>query len=165
MSNRRRRTVLGALVAIGLVLAMTSPAVATGSRGHARVEVTRGSFVTLAGGTDLGYSIRGGAVMVRGRGWTAVHVHARGLDAGTTYPAHVHNAPCSATPPGGSHYQDVVGGPVDAVNEIWPAITTNRSGRGHGFATHAHRARADAMSVVIHYPLNTSIRLACVDLT
>jgi hypothetical protein len=89
----------------------------------------------------------------------------RGLEANTTYPAHVHNAPCSATPPGGSHYQHQVGGPVDAVNEIWPIVTTGSAGRGFGSAWHTHRARPDAMSIVIHYPPDTSIRLACADLS
>lgn len=131
-------------------------------------EVTHGHFETLAGGTDLGYHIHGRAVMVRSDrhgGATAVVVRVRGLDADTTYPTHVHNQPCSASPPGGSHYQNVVDGPVDAVNEIWPTVTTDRLGRGFGFAEHDARARDDAMSIVIHYSRDTSIRLACVDLT
>ncbi len=134
---------------------------------RARPEVTSGRFQTLPGGADLGYTVRGGAVMIRTGhhdGTTIVGVHIRGLDADTTYPTHVHDQPCSATPPGGSHYQHQVKGPVDAVNEMWPTITTNRRGNGSGFATHEHRARATAQSIVVHYPSNTSIRLACVDL-
>ena len=50
------------------------------------------------------------------------------------------------------------------MNEIWPVVTTNDSGRGWGSAVHRHRARPDAMAIVIHYPPDTSIRLACLDL-
>jgi hypothetical protein len=138
------------IVVIALVVVAAAPASAgSGVRKHA--EVTKGAFV-----------------MVRvpwRHSRTFVAVHVRGLDPTTVYPVHVHNAPCSADPPGGSHYQHEVGGAVDDVNEIWPAVTTNDAGRGHGSATHGHWARPDAQSVVIHYPANTSIRLACADLS
>lgn len=135
---------------------------------HRRVEVTSGSFETLPGGTELGYDVRGHAVMIRSTrhgGRTTVAVCVRGLQPETVYPTHVHDQPCSSTPPGGSHYQHEVGGPVDAANEMWPTVTTNRRGNGFGVATHGHRARADAQSIVVHFPLDTSIRLACLDLT
>ena len=144
-------------------LTVTSSPVDAG--GH-RVEVTTGHFRTLPGGADL--DIGGGAIMHRSDrdgGRTVVMVRIRGLDPETSYPTHVHNRPCSADPPGGSHYQHVVGGPVDPVNEIWPTITTRANGNGFGHAVHAARARDDAMSIVVHNPANTSIRLACVDLT
>ena len=155
------------IVVIALVVVAAAPASAgTGVRKHA--EVTKGAFVTRSGGVDLGYEVEGRAVMVRvpwRHGRTVVAVHVRGLDPQTVYPAHVHNAPCSADPPGGSHYQHEVGGAVDDVNEIWPTISTGRRGGGYGFATHGARARDDAMSIVVHNPDNTSIRLACLDLT
>ena len=147
-------------------LAATASPVDAHARPHR--EVTHGHFETLPGGADLGYHIHGRARMVRTDrhgGTTKVVVRVRGLDPDTTYPTHVHNQPCSATPAGGSHYQDVIGGPVDAVNEIWPTISTDAHGRGFGTATHDARARNDAMSIVIHYPANTAIRLACVDLS
>ena len=97
-------------------------------------------------------------------GATLVVVRVRNLAPNTTYPVHVHNQPCSATPPGGGHYQNVVDGPVDPVNEMWPVIETNRRGRGVGFAVHDARAREDAQSIVVHYPDDTSIRLGCLDL-
>ncbi|NNC79424.1 MAG: hypothetical protein HKN94_04645 [Acidimicrobiales bacterium] len=130
--------------------------------------VTQGSFETLPGGEELGYDVQGRAKMVRtghgDAGATLVVVRVRGLDPRTTYPTHVHNKPCSATPPGGGHYQNVIGGPVDDVNEMWPAITTNKRGKGTSFAMHDAQARLDAQSIVVHYPLDTSIRLACLDL-
>jgi len=163
----RRWTLLWAAVALIVAFNAPSPVTAHGGQDH-RVETTRGAFVTLPGGADLDFIIEGRASMVRLPHHTLVHVRVRGLDPKTTYPAHVHNAPCSATPSGGSHYQHKVGeGPrfVNAVNEIWPEVTTNGAGRSHGHAAHGYRARPDAMSVVIHYPPDTSIRLACADLT
>jgi len=102
--------------------------------------------------------------MVRFAESTFVAVRVRGLDPATSYPTHVHNAPCSTIPPGGSHYQHIAGGAVDGVNEIWPVVTTNERGAGWGTAWHDHRARPDAMAIVIHYPADTSIRLVCIDL-
>ena len=157
--------------ALILILLATAGITATsnpvGATGNARRDITHGHVETLPGGAELGYQIRGRAKMVRSHvdvGTTTVVIRVRGLEANTSYPAHVHNQPCSATPPGGSHYQHVVGGPVDAVNEIWPTVVTDDRGHGLGVALHGERARADARSIVIHYPPNTSIRLACVDL-
>lgn len=101
--------------------------------------------------------------MVRVDDRTLVGVHVRGLSGSTTYPTHVHNAPCAAPTYGGSHYQHGPSGGVSAVNEIWPTVQTNGQGNGLGLVTHAHRARPDAMSIVIHQP-GTNNRLACVDL-
>jgi len=155
-----RRTIK--LVGAGaLFLALVVPANAGGA------VVTSGDFATLSGGADLGYDIDGRAVMVRipaHDGTTFVAVRVRGLDPRSTYPTHVHNAPCSATPPGGSHYQDEVGGAVDADNEIWPTVNTNAQGNGAGYARQDNWARPDAMSIVVHYPEDTSIRIACADL-
>jgi len=149
-------------VTVGAAVSQTGASV--NAEGQA-AQVTSGRVQTLAGwpGDDLA----GGAVMIRigeADGRTIVSVLVRGLDPNTTYPVHVHNQPCSFTPPGGGHYQHVVGGPVDAVNEIWPAISTNAQGNGTGFATHDHRARPAAQAIIVHNPSNTSIRLACIDL-
>lgn len=164
----RRWSLVGA--AIALIIAVAAPAVAAANDGRhdADTDISRGTFQTLPGGDDLGFTVEGRAMMVRLAHHTLVHVRVRGLDAKTTYPAHVHDAPCSADPPGGSHYQHRAGeGPrfVNAVNEIWPEVRTNGRGRAHGHATHGHRARAEAMSIVIHYPADTSVRLACADLS
>ena len=131
-----------------------------------RVEVTHGRFETLPHDADgVHYEVKGGAIMFRVPGATFVGVKVNGLAPNTTYPTHVHNQPCSSTPPGGGHYQNTVPGPVDAFNEMWPSVTTDARGRGTGAALHAFRARPEAQSIVIHYPANTSIRLACVDLS
>ena len=160
-----KKALILTLLATAGITATSSPADAHGSRHR---EVTHGHVETLPGGVELGYQLHGRAKMVRtdrDGGTTKVVVRIRGLDPDTSYPTHVHNQPCSATPPGGGHYQHVIGGPVDPVNEIWPTISTDERGRGLGFAVHGERARPDAMSIVVHYPPDTSIRLACIDLS
>ena len=130
-------------------------------------EVTSGTIEALPGAATVGLEPAGHVHMVRlpaQEGRTLVVVHVTGLAPDTTYPVHVHNGPCSGTPAGGGHYQHTVGGAVDAVNEIWPVVGTNAEGVGLGIATHDHFARGDARSLIIHYPQNTSIRVACADL-
>jgi hypothetical protein len=160
-TRTRLRLTAALLAAMTLVMMLVAaqPAHAQGA------SWTSGSFTTTAVGTDRGYDIEGRASMLRvsigGDGLTIVSVRVTGLDPATTFAAHVHNGTCASG--GGSHYQHVVGGAVDAVNEIWPTITTNPQGRGHGFATHGHLARPDARSVVIH--ASDGARLACADLS
>jgi hypothetical protein len=152
----RNRIVWLALLALALALALAWPAVASGG------EVTRGALQTYATGLERGYAITGHVVMVRtGSEMTLVSVHAAGLAANTTYPVHVHNRACGDANAGG-HYQHVPGGPVDAVNEIWPGFTTNAAGMGNGQAANAFRARPEAQSVVIHD--TDGARIACADL-
>ena len=147
---------LAYLIVLGLVLATALPGLA--SRG----EVTSGDFHTYAAGPDLGYDIAGYAHMTRtADGKTIVSVHAVGLLPVTTYGVHVHNKSCSDSN-GGGHYQDVVGGTVDAVNEIWPLFTANEAGVGNGYAANEFRARPEAQAVVIHAP--SGARIACADL-
>jgi hypothetical protein len=128
----------------------------------ASAQVTNGEFQTFAAGQDRGYDISGRAQMVRtadGRTLTSVQVW--GLAPVTTYPVHVHNTPCGVNS-GGGHYQNVTGGPVDIVNEIWPGFTTNDTGHGQGFAANAFTARPEAQSVVVHD--TDGARIACADL-
>lgn len=158
----RKRMLMMSVVAATVLMAVPGPVGASGP-----VEITRGEFVTLPGGADRGYTIEGKATMWRSAldgGTTVVRLHVRGLDPDATYPVHVHNAPCSASPAGGGHYQNAVGGAVDDVNEMWPIVETNAAGNGSGYATHSFVARPEAMAIVIHYPPMTSVRLACLDL-
>lgn len=160
-----KQALIPILLATAGLTAIASP-VDAHPRSH-RV-VTHGHFETLPGGAELGYHVHGRAKMVRidrDGGMTRVVVRVRGLGPDTTYPTHVHNQPCSADPAGGGHYQDMMSGPIDPVNEIWPTITTDDRGRGYGSAVHGAWARDDAMSIVIHEPTNTKIRVACVDLS
>jgi hypothetical protein len=125
-------------------------------------QVTSGDFNTYAAGLERGYEISGRARMVRtADGQTLVQVQAWGLAPFTAYPSHVHNLPCGVNN-GGGHYQDVVGGPADNINEIWPGFTTDASGHGNGKAANVFTARPEAQSVVIHD--TDGARIACADL-
>lgn len=131
----------------------------------ARATVTTGSFETTATGVERGFDISGRAVMVRSPragGRTLVVSLARGLEPGLVYGSHVHNGACADG--GGGHYQHVPGGAVDRVNEIWPTLEPGRGGVAVGTAHHAHVARDDARSIVIHDP-SDGARIACLDLT
>jgi hypothetical protein len=127
-------------------------------------QVTRGELSTYAAGPGRGYDITGRAQMVRtSDGRTLVQVQAWGLKPDETYPVHVHNAPCAVNN-GGGHYQDVVGGLVDNVNEIWPGFTTDASGHGNGRAVNDFTARPEAKAIVIHDSDGSGARIACADL-
>ncbi len=150
-------------LAATVVLSVTATAGLAQAEGAA--EVTHGRFQTTSTGTGRGFVITGQAMMVRsdtGGGRTLVVSVARGLEPGTTYGSHVHNAPCSPTG-GGGHYQHVVGGAVDDVNEIWPVLHAQPSGVAHAVAVHGHWARDEARSIVIHDP-SDGARIACLDL-
>jgi hypothetical protein len=151
--------------AIAVSAALVTPAISSGTvtaNGN-RAEVTTGHFAPLPDDANPLYDVGGRAVMVRighDPGRTIVISHVSGLDHHTTYPSHVHNGTCAEKL---GHYKDDPGGPVDATNEIWPAVTTNAQGRGVGTAIHAARARQEAQSIVVHHP-DTGARLACADL-
>lgn len=143
--------VLGLLVALIAVTAVAANA----------AQVTSGEFDTFLAGVERDYDISGRAQLVRtGSGQTLTTVQAWGLAPNTSYGLHVHNAACATG--GGGHYQDEVGGDVDAVNEIWPGFTTDASGHGNGFATNDFTARPEAQAVVIHDV--DGARIACADL-
>jgi hypothetical protein len=149
-------------LAATLVLSVTT---STSTEARSAPEVTHGRFETTETGEKRGFDIRGRAVMIRTDrkgGRTVVVSVARGLAPNTTYGSHVHNAPCSTG--GGGHYQHDVGPVVDDVNEIWPILHTNRRGVAVATATHGHRARPEAQSIVIHDPTDGA-RIACLDLT
>ncbi|HEX9924015.1 MAG TPA: hypothetical protein VGD99_15260 [Anaerolineae bacterium] len=156
--NRVRKRVWVLIILLSLAIALIGiTAVAAGG-----AQVTNGGFQTFAAGLESGYDISGRAQMVRtADGRTLTQVQAWGLATRTTYPVHVHNAPCGVNNAGG-HYQDVVGGPVDDVNEIWPGFTTNANGHGNGYAANDFIARPEAQSVVIHDV--DGARIACADL-
>jgi hypothetical protein len=153
---RKKISVLIVLVSLIVVLPSTAVVSATGA------QVTKGNLETFATGLSRSYDISGRAQMVRtADGQTLVQVKARGLAPYTSYPAHVHNAPC-AVDNGGGHYQHIVGGPANSSNEIWPGFTTNASGQGNGHAANDFSARPEAQSVVIHD--TDGARIACADL-
>jgi hypothetical protein len=149
--------------ALLLLAGLVALALAAGPVGADGAQVTSGSFQTYAAGLDRGYDIAGLAVMVRtADGQTIVTTHASGLAPNRTYGTHVHNLPCGVSN-GGGHYQDVPGGPVDPVNEIWPMVGTNAAGVGQGSAMNDFTARPEAQAIVIHDA--DGARIACADLS
>ena len=137
------------------VMLLAAMAVVVGSAGAASKE--RGTFITLPEGTTMGLTIEGVAQITRTASGTEVKARVRGLEPGTTYAAHLHNAPCSVNE-GGGHYQDVPGGPAAPPNELWlsssedptAGITSNDAGVAHGRGSADWVAREEAESVVIH---------------
>lgn len=152
----KKAWILMVLLSLAVALIGVTAVAASGA------QVTNGDFHTFATGLERSYDISGHAQMLRtANGRTLAHVQAWGLASNTTYPIHVHNAPCAVNN-GGGHYQHVVGGPVDDINEIWPAFTTNASGHGNGRAANDFTARPEAQSIVIHD--TDGARIACADL-
>jgi hypothetical protein len=164
------RAVTSASVAIAVAALGAVPAAA----GPTKV---RGTFQTLPDGAAMGLDIEGLATLTRSDAGTAGKVVVRGLEPGTTYAAHLHNAPCSAANPGGGHYRDDPAGPGAPPNELWfsstddplAGITANPSGVAHGRGNADWVARPEAQSVVIHFipPGGTTAggpKIACADL-
>jgi len=138
---------------------------------------TRGTFVTLPAGTELGLQIEGIAQLTRTDDGTFAKIVVRGLEPGATYAAHLHNAPCSADNPGGAHYKNDPLGPAMPPNELWlsstsdpmAGITANEDGVAQGRGSADWVARPEAQSIVIHYiPPGGSTaggpKIACADL-
>lgn len=152
-----RRLIMSVAFAALLVFAMVVPAVAGGA------EVTKGDFETYSTGLVRGFDIGGHATMVRApSGKTIVRTHVTGLAPDTAYGSHVHNKPCDDAD-GGGHYQDLPGGPVDSINEMWVSFTTNSAGIGLGKTINAFWARPEAQSIVVHD--TDGARIACADLS
>jgi hypothetical protein len=152
----RRRPLAALLASVVAIVAFAPMALADSA------QVTRGDFHAFAAGADL--PITGRAQMVRtADNKTIVSVHVEGLDANTTYPAHVHAAPCGVNTADG-HYKFDGGGAAEPPNEIWPGFTTNDAGAGNGNATAYAKAGETAVSVVVHDPI-TKAKIACADLS
>ena len=164
------RAFTGALAALAVVVVGTVPAAAAATK-------ARGTFETLPEGAALGLEIDGFATITRGDAGTQVKAVVRGLEPGSTYAAHLHNAPCSAANPGGGHYKDDPLGPSVPPNELWlsstddpmAGISANSGGVAQGRGSSDWVARPEAQSVVIHYipPGGTTAggpKIACADL-
>jgi hypothetical protein len=158
------------LLTVGaLALLLAAPVGATADRDD-RSSKKVGVFRTLPDGAEMGLKIKGFAVITRSSRGTNVYALAWGLDPRTTYPSHLHNAPCSATPPGGGHYMDDPTGLPTPPNELWlssssdetAGITSNALGIAFGRGSADWVARPEAQAVVIHAA--SGERLACADL-
>jgi Cu/Zn superoxide dismutase len=164
------RALTWTVAALALAALGASPALAGPTK-------TRGTFQTLPDGTALGLEIEGFAELTRSDAGTDVKVVVRGLEPGTTYAAHLHNAPCSDPNPGGTHYKNDPAGASVPPNELWlsstddpmAGITANAGGVAHGRGSADWVARPEARSVVIHYippggDTGGGPKIACADL-
>lgn len=151
-SPRAARHTVGAVATLAALATLALPASPAGA------DTTVGRFHTLPAGTSLGLDVRGVAVLSRTASSTVGRVVLRGLQPGVTYAAHLHNAPCWATNPGGGHYAHVPGGGITPPNELWfssgadPTAGVTADGGGVAFGRgRAHWvARPEAQAVVIH---------------
>jgi Cu-Zn family superoxide dismutase len=156
-------------------VALVAAATVAGSASAATKQ--RGTFTTLPEGAARGLKIEGIAQITRSPSGTAVKAQVRGLKPKTTYAAHLHAAPCSASNPGGGHYKHDPAGPGTPPNELWlsstdnptAGIKANSGGVAHGRGSASWVARAEARSVVIHAipPGGTTAggpKIACADL-
>ena len=136
-----------ALVAVAASAAVLLPASA------AEAASAHGTFAGL-GANEVG----GVAVVNRSAVGTYGVVVVTGLEPGVTYAAHLHNAACSASNPGGGHYQDTAGAGTTPPNELWfsstrnplAGITANAAGIAIGRGSADWVARAEARAVIIH---------------
>jgi hypothetical protein len=87
-----------------------------------------------------------------------------GVTPNATYPAHVHNLPCTLQN-GGAHYKrsSAETATLEA-NELWLDFTAKSDGTASSELAASHIARADARSIVIHDSAADGARLACIDL-
>jgi hypothetical protein len=157
---RVHRIVVTGAVALALAAGLATATSPAGARG---ATVTRGEFHSFAAGTGL--DIGGHAQMVRAAdGRTRVMIEVSGLQAGVSYAAHVHAAPCSVAEADG-HYQHDPAGASTPPNEIWPGpVTANAAGMASGRTVADFEAGPTAVSVVVHRPGPAPNKVACADL-
>lgn len=123
-----------------------------------------GTLYELAAG--MGSGITGTAELRRAGESTTANVTIEGnVMPNSQYPVHVHAQPC-ADNEGGGHYKiDETIMDTDQNNEIWPVINIGpMATMGSGTATaEGHIARFNAVSIVVHSPVNAD-KLLCADL-
>lgn len=121
-----------------------------------------GQFANVAGAPADAPKVTGVAEMTVADGRTRVDVLVAGLDAKTTYIAHVYDDVCSASDPGGAHFKFKADGDAEPPNEIHlpiklaeevkiegkPAPSDTRGGTGD--VTVDGEAGDGAKSVLIH---------------
>jgi hypothetical protein len=125
----------------------------------ALTSILAGSFAPLPGYVD----VVGRAQLVSPvGGGNDLSIAVAGLLPNTAYTAHVHALPCAQQ--GGGHYKidPTVVDTVEA-NELWIRMTTDPDGVGRAEVSSLHGPRGDAMSVVVHDPVDAT-KMACADL-
>src|SRR5699024_1741069 len=114
--------------------------------------------------------IEGTATLTKSDSGTAVQVRASGLEAGESYPSHLHDGSCSDH---GGHYMDDPDGPHAPPNEIWASSTSdpegdliaNDEGVAVGSGSADWIARQQPLSIMIHEPELPGLPIACAELS
>lgn len=132
------------------------------SSGNVFLSIAGGSVSALDGGTSMA---KGAALLVRtADGRSLVSLQVSGLDAGTMYPAHVHDQPC-ATNAGGHYMHDKdAGADAGQANEVWPSLMTDNAGQARAFVEVMKVLRDDAKSIVVHATDANKTKMLCADL-
>lgn len=159
--------------ALALVVLAGTLAVSTVANAYVHNKY-RGEFGDPFGSGAHDPSITGEAMMKVGVATTKVKVELEGLVPGVTYTSHLHNGTCKAG--GGGHYQNIEGGGINPVNELWLTSfddgfgivatadqdVTIASGATAWAARTTSQTQSNALSVIIHAP--DGARVACADL-
>jgi Cu-Zn family superoxide dismutase len=133
-----------------------------GDGGNKISSIHGGSVSALTG---VASTAKGAALLVRTTDQhSLVSLQVSGLLANKKYPAHVHNMPCAMM--AGGHYQHVVDGGVDAINEVWPELNTDDAGQARAYLDVSKSLRDDAKAVVVHDPdMANTPKMLCADLS
>ena len=126
-----------------------------------------GDLQPINGATELDLS--GEATLTRSDDGTAVTLEVAGLEAGATYPSHLHAGSCADM---GPHYADDPEGAPAPPNELWlsstadptAGLTAEADGTVTGTGTATWVARPEPLSIMIHDSEAPGAPIACVDL-
>lgn len=189
--NRRAAPLVAGLLTATLLLAgcgqeenggdLEPDDAAAGSMDHSSMDVTSMNDPDATPAYDLDGAVEGdfevldaappGSEGVTGQAWlaqggeqggTTVSVELDGLEAGTTYMAHLHAQPCG-TDDGGPHFQFEEGGAETPPNEVHLGLEADDEGVATATTTNADEVGDGARSIVVHPTDLPDNRLACAD--
>lgn len=124
-----------------------------------------GTFAPFAAAEAGDQTIAGTATLDRTATATTVSIDVMGLSDAETYAAHVHALPCALSEADGHYKLDLSVADAEEMNELWPMFTPGMTSVTNSFTRDTHRARPDAMSLVIHrQTTDAAIKVACADL-
>jgi hypothetical protein len=123
-----------------------------------------GDFGVLDSAPPGSEGVTGQAWLAQGgeQGGTTVSVELDGLEAGSTYMAHLHAQPCG-TDEGGPHFQFEEGGAETPPNEVHLGLEADDEGVATATTTNTQEVGDGAKSIVVHPTDLPDNRLACAD--
>ncbi|MCH1867867.1 superoxide dismutase family protein [Nocardioides sp. CFH 31398] len=127
-------------------------------------DAVEGDFQVLDSAPPGSEGVTGQAWLAQGgeQGGTTVSVELDGLEAGSTYMAHLHAEPCG-TDEGGPHFQFEEGGAETPPNEVHLALEADDEGVATATATNDQEVGDGARSIVVHPTDLPDNRLVCAD--